>query len=240
MTGCRAAHGEGRVGGVATVARAVDDLPLAVDQFDLDNTQSMAILGLERLLRGPVVGATFMEKGVIGVLVVDDHHSPAVAFVAVAEREVVHAVVAHSELLRLLLGRVGQASECGATGQDRVAPRHDRPSGVAGRHDDVILEAERDRIEAKQWADGTTVRFDGASRPGTKRTALAAGEEGCGRKYAAAADQLSARQAALDDLRHRFRVRRVRTGVVGQIDHGSSTVGQRLAPLLELEPMTGD
>jgi hypothetical protein len=93
-----------------------------------------------------------VEIALVGVLVVH-HEQPARAAPRTArKREVVHSVVVHADLLRLLLGRVRARSERGVAAEDRRAPGDERASAVSRRNGDLVAETEGDRGEAEQLA----------------------------------------------------------------------------------------
>ena len=154
VAGRRPRHAHEGVGGdAATQRRVLRHRPLAALAAGLDDRHAMRRLRLARL--GNRVAGTHLavdeQHFFVRVFVVHAQQAALAGRLArvatlvlvvataivpfVVDREEVHAVVVHAELLQLV-GRslAGSASERRAARHDRVAPGHEHIGGVAGRH----------------------------------------------------------------------------------------------------------
>ena len=151
--GGRAAEREGRVGGEAPrIARRAHHLPAAALELHLDHRHAMRRLRLAHLLGIPGLHAVGVQQAVVGVLVVHDQQAMRAAAV---DRVVMHAVVVHAHLHRLVGGAVagvGLPRRHVSGHTDRLAPGREGHGLVAFGHDHRVLVGAGDALETEQRA----------------------------------------------------------------------------------------
>ena len=102
---CRPAHGKRGVHREsARITRWAHHLPAIAFALDLIHRQPVGVLGFLDLLGRQVGKTTHMQQAIVGVFMVDRDHA---AGRAAIQREVLHTVMVHSHLYRLVSGAVG-------------------------------------------------------------------------------------------------------------------------------------
>ena len=171
VAGGRAAEADRRVAVDApVVARALDELPLAVLALHLDHRHAFAGLGLAHVLGRLRQAAVGIEVAIVGVLVVDRHQRP---MPVIREGEQAHAVVVVAKLR--FLGQ-GGAVAAGVEGRAVLVQR--------------LAPADQHRGRVARWqGDGVA---SGAGDAGKAQQLAVAGADSCGQ--GAAAQQVAAQE----------------------------------------------
>jgi len=219
VTGRGPGYGHRRVGRDPPVAGRAHGLPGAAGAAcHFDDADTVRVLGLEHHLRRPLSFGRHgrrarVQVALVGVLHVDHEQTATAASPFVSEREVMHAVVVHADLLCLLRGGVTARDQGRSSGherregaEDRRAPGDQRPRGVPRRHHDLVGVAGRNCREAEQQGGPARVRSLARMLRRRRRSPESRGQEPRRRRHPAR-DHGTSGDARVDQLVH---VRRIR------------------------------